>query len=1089
MAGQLLVILAEEVTPTDFLRDPVVQRTLRRFPLEHITPLYPTLGNARQTFHAAVDRIRQQFPIRAQRALPADVTALERMTRTYKLMFRDRTVPLQQLIGELRKSRAVAVVEPNARVRLRLVSDDPYYQSAGSWGQGFDDLWNIKQIAVEPVWDMTQGAGVTVAVIDTGVDYTHPDIAQNIFTNTVELNGAAGIDDDANGYIDDVYGADCGLAGWSEISICSGDPMDFHGHGSHVAGIIAATGNNSIGVVGVAPQATLLPIKASVGGTPNLDAVEVGILYAIEMGADVISMSLSSTGASTLHDVIQLAAQMGVVLVAGTGNEGADTATVYPAAYREVIAVGADGPLGRALSFSNGGWLVDVVAPGGREWVLPLAWYQAKWGGAYPADWNILSLRTSHLSEDIPLGAVVPKATGSYLRLAGTSMAAPHVAGLAALLLAQYPTATVDQVRQAIRLGADDVTQREFYEEFIGDSGTGWDVYSGYGQINGMSSAQAMPNRCVGVIQSPLPNALIWRKDGWLLQYQVGRGTSFSNAKAVSYQLHYGQGAAPSQWQTLTSGQGLVKPVETIVQTLQLEKAEGPYTITLDVYIDNQLCATDRVTFQISKRQWDAVVTDADSTRVFGESLAAADLNGDGVPELFIGAARGNGLLELGLKNKPVGRVYVLPVPKDLLGPIAIGGALNVLILEGESNGAGAGVAAGGDIDGDQIPDLLISDPHYQCPDDSYCGKVYLLLGKNLQPLMAQPPMPPIAIATIAAHAWTGDTAHPSIGGKLSWIADLEGDQLSEIAFKAGKNIALIFSSQLGTSLNLALPDTYPLTGDFSVSMADAPVDGLPRLYVGGAWNELSAWQFQGVGKPFAPLWDYNGPTFPFPGFGTQLVGNCDWNGDGMKDLGVQAGGPETFMYGEWPSSTSLFTGALLTQSGAPDAATIVLQGIPASTNGALWAPVVACAGDYTQDGYDDLVELYSDLSSEEGPLSQVLFLVPGNAAMTATDGGPHVHAATFWRGPNPKQQQWGPPAVTTADLNVDGHVDLIASFSTAPGQVAIAYGQAGSADQGVLSVAGNPVCLGKGNTTSTCATPQFNWQQLLAPFNKWPFH
>lgn len=168
-----------------------------------------------------------------------------------------------------------------------MAPNDPYYSTSNSWGQGYDDLWGLKKINCGPAWDMSQGIGIVIAVIDTGIDYNHEDLALNVWNNTNEIPNN-GKDDDGNGYVDDVRGID--FSGDTEgIIIRDFNPMDFIGHGTHVAGIIAAGGNNGKGIIGVAPKAKVMPVKIF----PNAyDSVCVNaIKYAADTGADILNNS------------------------------------------------------------------------------------------------------------------------------------------------------------------------------------------------------------------------------------------------------------------------------------------------------------------------------------------------------------------------------------------------------------------------------------------------------------------------------------------------------------------------------------------------------------------------------------------------------------------------------------------------------------------------------------------------------------------------------------------------------------------------------------------------------------------------------
>ena len=258
-------------------------------------------------------------------------------------------------------------------------------------------------IRSESAWNISTGTpSVTVAIVDTGVNYNHPDLHGNIRANAGEVTGN-GIDDDANGYVDDVYGYD--------FALLDGDPADEHGHGSHCAGIVGASGNNDTGVSGINWNVGILPVRvldASGSGT-NAD-VAAGIRYAVTRGASVISLSLGGSDESvTIDDAIAAARLADILVVAAAGNatDNNDVRPTYPAnsAWDNVISIAATNSADRLASFSNyGAFTVDAAAPGE----------------------NILSTG---------LGS-------SYEYRDGTSMATPLVAGLAGLMKSVNPSLT-----------------------------------------------------------------------------------------------------------------------------------------------------------------------------------------------------------------------------------------------------------------------------------------------------------------------------------------------------------------------------------------------------------------------------------------------------------------------------------------------------------------------------------------------------------------------------------------------------------------------------------------------------------------------
>jgi subtilisin family serine protease len=254
---------------------------------------------------------------------------------------------------KLKKDRNVEYVEPNyKRKPMGTVPNDP------AWAE----QWGLTRIGLPEVWSAVQGSrAVIVAVLDTGVDYTHQDLAPNIWTNQAETAGNNS-DDDGNGYVDDV-------TGWNFYSNTN-DPMDFDGHGTHVSGIIGAVGNNGFGVAGVNWRVKVIPLKfmeedGSIAS--EIDAIE----YAVDNGAKIINASYGDPSFSqSEYDAIREAGLKGVLFVAAAGNESTDndgTTRNYPSSYDlpNIISVAASDSQDSLASFSNYGAVsVHLAAPG-----------------------------------------------------------------------------------------------------------------------------------------------------------------------------------------------------------------------------------------------------------------------------------------------------------------------------------------------------------------------------------------------------------------------------------------------------------------------------------------------------------------------------------------------------------------------------------------------------------------------------------------------------------------------------------------------------------------------------------------------------
>lgn len=303
---------------------------------------------------------------------------------SYKITTEEKDI--WSIVDNTNNQNAVEIAEP---VYKYFTSEESVPSAEDN--KGMDKQWYLKDQKLESVWGNedygnTAGEGVVVAVIDTGVDYNHEDLQDNIWTNSAEVSGQKGTDDDNNGYVDDVHGIN--LIDPNET------PMDDHGHGTHVAGIIAME-NNNVGGVGIAYKSKIMPIKAGGSdGTFNSTDIAKGIEYAYKNGADVINMSFGSYAHSALIENALQDAFNSCVLVAAAGNYGIPTAdcplggqNMYPASYSYVIGVMAYDEANSFASFSNWDYApnanaeYEVVAPGVNIYsTLPNGRY-ATWNG------------------------------------------------------------------------------------------------------------------------------------------------------------------------------------------------------------------------------------------------------------------------------------------------------------------------------------------------------------------------------------------------------------------------------------------------------------------------------------------------------------------------------------------------------------------------------------------------------------------------------------------------------------------------------------------------------------------------------------
>jgi len=336
----------------------------------------------------ALDRVNRTLQVQSLEPLiRPGIGALEGQAASGALarVFRVKLPPGTELEGVLRFYRQqefIEYAEPNHVYRaLDFIPNDP------NW----NNQWALQKVQMPKAWEISQGRSeVIIAVLDTGVDYTHPDLASKV------------IQDKDYDFINN-----------------DNDAMDDHGHGTHVAGTAAAATNNGIGIAGVCPQCRILPIKVLDSQGFGSDAtVAQGINYAVNQGAKIINLSLGGASCSeTLAQAINGAFEKGVLIVAASGNSGKKTTMMYPAASPRVIAVGATDQNDGETTYSQRGPGLDVLAPG------------------------------EGIVSTVPLNG--------YGSLSGTSMAAPHVAGVAGLLWSRNPAWCNTEVWWALRYTAD----------------------------------------------------------------------------------------------------------------------------------------------------------------------------------------------------------------------------------------------------------------------------------------------------------------------------------------------------------------------------------------------------------------------------------------------------------------------------------------------------------------------------------------------------------------------------------------------------------------------------------------------------------
>jgi subtilisin family serine protease len=425
-----------------------------KFGLRNIKPLFKNFKAHRNQIKALLKKDKALLTKQEKRILQRLRRAPEKATvpaldRIYKLQFAlapDESI--QKVLDAYNNDSNVEYAELNYMVSIYKEPDDPCYPlqwSLNNTGQdypasgkyGYPPGTPDSDIDAPQAWDFHTGdSEVIIAVVDTGVDYSHRDLQDNIWTNSGEIPGNH-VDDDGNEYIDDIYGYD--------FLNNDSDPNDDHGHGTHCSGTIAAGGNNGLDIAGVCWNAKIMALKfldekgEGKGEGIFSDAV-TAIYYAADNGADVISNSWGGPFSSeAMEEVIEYARSQGVIMVAAAGNNNY-AFPHYPAFYENMIAVAATNSDDRRAPFSNYGAWVDIAAPGV----------------------DVLSLRAGQTS----MGTIYD----DYKTVAsGTSMACPHVAAVIALIISNHPDVSTQVITARLFKTTDDIsTQNPGYDGMLG---------------------------------------------------------------------------------------------------------------------------------------------------------------------------------------------------------------------------------------------------------------------------------------------------------------------------------------------------------------------------------------------------------------------------------------------------------------------------------------------------------------------------------------------------------------------------------------------------------------------------------------------
>lgn len=863
------------------------------------------------------------------------------LNQFYKFHIEQDGEDLPSLLSELKKLSIIKSVSPNYLLEIQETPDDPYYSSQGAWGQSYEDLWGLHNMDLQNAWDVSTGSDdIVVAVIDTGLDFGHEDIQGNVFVNATEKNGRSGIDDDGNGYVDDVSGYDF----YNNDS----NPTDDHGHGTHVSGTIAAVGNNRLGITGVMWNARILPLKGcnQYGGC-STSSMANAVYYAVEMGADVINMSVGGSGSSTLQTAIEYAYSQGVVVVAAAGNSAAHAHYYFPAYYPEVFAVGSSTYLDTRSIFSNYGMQLDFLAPGGG--------YDSS--GRYTSS-TILSLNAYGTARSRSSNAV----DGKYYRSGGTSMATPHAAGLAGLLLSVYPNLTVEELRQALRMGADDVED------------IGHDAQSGFGRLNASHTLNTN-HFCEAYLHSP-QNYSVVRGDRVQFKGSVG-GQDFASYELVVKSLN-----SQKEWRY----KGNQSRSQSLLMEFDSKGTWGGYQAHLKVFdISGVICGEDHKVFQVSPTlaNW-SIQNDESASLKFGYDLASADFNKDGYEDLLVGAPNCHSVPACS-QSSGLGKVYLI------WGGTSPGANQNITQIEHVSwrglqtyDRLGLQVETA-DVDGDGVSDVILG-----VPGDStlgtYNGKICAFLGKNSGSWNRDMSLQQ------ADFCLSGEAERDRLGFYVSRLGDVDGDKKEDFITSAcGQDAG---GSDYGKAYVIYGRDVSQYGVKSSIAQARNSMAGVHSL------AELCFQEDWGRGLPVSTAGDVNG--------------------DGYDDVLISSP-----LFSNHTGIAFLFFGSSQGISGnnLSDADVVIYNTYPGGSKGTRvgFGASVAGVGDVNDDGFDDFVIGFTGASS--GKLSAGMHLIYGRSQWGSSVSLSSLQPVTLEEGGYKDQSYFSP--VGLGDLNQDGFADF----------------------------------------------------------------
>jgi subtilisin family serine protease len=935
-----------------------------------------------------------------------------------------------ELTTKLEAAAGVAKVEPNLIRQATKVPNDPQVTTQRQY---------LDALGIQPAWDVANtGSGVTVAVIDTGVDRDHPDLAPNL------------------------------IAGWDFVSN-DNNPQDDNGHGTMTSGVIGAVTNNGTGVAGVAWNARIMPIKVLDANGFGDDAdIADAVYWAIDHGATVINLSLGGPGASfALDQAISAAIDSNIVVVAAAGNSGTREPS-FPAAFPGVLAVSATDHGGQYAAFSNYGWWVSLAAPG-------------------------INVRTT---------ALAPGAAAAYADGTGTSFSSPIVAGVAALVRERHPTWDQRRIRWELARTAKDAGPAGIDETYgfgivnaagaLGVSGGGT-----VAQPNLAGDAGNVANSARAITPgTPATETLGYELDEDWFSFNVAAPSGVTITVTPPAADPAGLRARELDPVVAAFGPGSGQvgfaddTFEGEPETIRFNAAAGTHRINVTNYFGSAGPSAYTVSVQLSAPlplSKLSAPSAAYSVATREEMTKIADVTGDGLADAVLlvggGAASGN-----------LNQLVVLPQQPD--GSL---GAAQVLATHTLDTGT-QGLAVG-DLDGDGDLDVAIAvaeglDVAWQTETGLTEPTLYtsipsFRLVRLDTPSAADDLLADNAGSLVRLH-WNGsgfDTA-PSItlGATMAWtVGDATGDGLEDIVTARTDSVTVHAQQGDGSWISrtpIALGDvTNTLT---SAAIGDITGDGRNDVVVAAGGTEPVLLYF--VQQPDGTISRnslYGRQALPAPG----PIAIADVNADGRSDVvvahgSVPAGDPSTLsVYRQTPIGSLAIV---------PD-----MTDLPPET-GAIVNSLAT--GDLTGDGYEDIAaarpgsglqilrQQVSTATTAEGaakPWFNATLPAPHTAGVARTVSP----AITFGRDINASSVSYGVDGTVLAwsgrsNLLIDANVSLSGRTLTIDPLVSLTPGTPYTIGIfGIEDTAGNPVFGSFTFTTATAPPPTFTVNTTYAPF------